>query len=173
LGAPTTTARAYSVEPAANASRFGEVARHDFDPGPLLQPVRDRRAGSVGQQVDHPPTLQIHHDRAVGAPAALRPVVHGHNPRRPWFGQRHAADQAQHRVGTRRHGQALEQPRSRLAALRRTDLALRLGQPAGPARMGGDQLRQALGKGAPGAFDVAAVEPSGPQPDTDTTPERG
>ncbi len=38
--------------------------------------------------------------------------------------------------------------------------------------MGGDQLRQALGKGAPGASGVAAVEPPGPQPDMDPATER-
>jgi len=38
--------------------------------------------------------------------------------------------------------------------------------------MGGNQLQQALGKGAPGAFGVSAVEPPGSQPDMDPAPER-
>ena len=60
----------------------------------------------------------------------------------------------------------------RLAAQRRPDLALRPSQPDSAARMGRNQLRQALGEGAPSAFDVAAVEPSRPQPDMDLAPER-
>lgn len=48
-----------------------------------------------------------------------------------------------------------------------------LHQPVGPARMGSDQLRQALGKGAPGTFGVSAVEPPGSQSDTHPAPEQG
>ena len=171
-GAPGAAPRACSVEPAADAARFGDVAGDDLNVRALPQPVRDCRAGAVGQQVDHAPTLQVHHDRAVDPALAHRPIVHGHNPRRLWSGQRQATDQAQHRVGTHRHGQAPRQSGSRFAAQRRTDLTLRLGQPGGPARMRGDQLRQALGKGAPSAFGVSAVEPPGSQPNMDAAPER-
>jgi hypothetical protein len=148
------------------------VACHHLDPGPLLQPGRDCCAGAVGQQVDHAPTLQVHHDRAVGASLAQRPVVHGHDPRRFRRRQWQPADEAQHRVWTGRHSQVVQQPCCCFAAQCRTDLALRLGQPGGPARMGRHQFRQALGKGASGAFGVAAVGPFRPYRDMDPAPDR-
>lgn len=170
--APGAAPRAYSVEPAVNAPRFGEVAGDDLKVRALPPPIRDCRAGAVGQRVDHAPAFEIHHDRAVGSALAHRPIIHGHNARRFWFLQRQATDQAPYRVGTRRQGQVRQQSRPRFAAQRRTDLTLRVGQPGGPARMRGDQLRQALGKNAPGALGVSAVEPSGSQPDMDAAPGR-
>ena len=138
------------------------VARDHLHPWPLPKPFRHSWGRAVGQQVDHAPALQVHNDRAVCPTLAQRPIVHRHDARRLHLGQWQATDQAQHRIGTRRHGQVLQHLRTCLAAKRRTDPALRLGQPVGSARMGRDQLRQALCKGAPGAFGVAAVEPSDP-----------
>jgi len=153
---------------------FGRtVACHDLDPGPLLQPCRNRRGRAIRQQVDYALPFQIEHDRAVGPPLAQRPVVHGHDPQRLQLRQRQPPDQAQHRVRAHRHGQMMKQPGTRLAAKHRANSTLSLAQPAGATRMGCHQLRQALGKSAPGAGRIAAVEPPHLQPDADLTPERG
>ncbi len=93
-----------------------------------------------------------------------------YNARRLRHRQGQPADEAQHRVGAGRHGKAVQQPRNGLTAQRRSGLALDLGQPGGAERTRDDQLRQALGEGAPGAFGVATMEPSYPQPDTDPAP---
>ena len=118
-------------------------------------------------------TLQVHHDCPTAAPLAQRPVVHGHDPRRFRRKKWQPADKAQHRVGAGRHGQAVQQPCCCFAAECHTDLALRLGQPGGPARVRRHQFRKTFGKGAPDAFGVAAVEPSRSQSDMDPPPHRG
>ena len=65
----------------------------------------------------------------------------------------------------------LEQSCLGLAAQRDAGSALGRGQPAGSACMGYHQLRHSLGKGAPGATGIAAVDSSHPQGDPDATPQ--
>lgn len=60
-----------------------------------------------------------------------------------------------------------------LAAEGQADLALRLGQPVGAARVRFDQLRQAFSKGMPDTGHVAAVKAPYTQTDADPAPKRG
>ena len=149
------------------------VAGDHLDPRPAPQPVGQHLGGPVGEQVQHAAALQVHQDGAVRAPLAHRPVVHAHDARRLLLGQRQAPDQTQHRVRARRHGQALKQARTAFAPERHPDPPLGLGQPAGAARVGSEQLGQALGEGAPSAGRVAAVKPAHAQVDPERPPERG
>jgi len=90
------------------------VAGDHLDPRPPSQPGSQCHCGAVGQQVDHAAPLQIDDDRAVAAPAALRPVINPDNTRVGLRRQRQLAEQAQHGVGAGRHGQPGQQPRTRL-----------------------------------------------------------
>ena len=150
----------------------GTIAGDDLDPGPLSQPLGGSGARATRQQVDHAAAFEAHHDRAVDPALADRPVIHGYNAGRVHLGQGHAPDQAQHRVGAGRHGQVSQQPRSSLATRRDIDLALGCGKAAGSTCLGQHQLRQPLGKGAPDATRVAAIEPSHSQRYPDTTSQR-
>jgi len=87
--------------------------------------------------------------------------------------QWHIPDQAQHRVRARWHGELGQQSGAGLAAEGQADLALRLGQPVGAARVRFDQLRQAFSKGTPDTGHVAAIKAPYTQTDADHTPKRG
>ena len=50
------------------------------------QPVCQRLGRAVGQKVQHAAALQVHHDRAVRASLAQRPVIHDYDAWRLWFG---------------------------------------------------------------------------------------
>ena len=70
------------------------VARDDLDRRAVPQPGGERRRGPVGEQVQRAAALEVHQDRAVGAPLAHRPVVHADDARRLRLGRRQAPDQA-------------------------------------------------------------------------------
>ena len=77
--------RAYSLE----------RSRHHLDGGLRAQPVAQRLGLPVGQQVDDAASLEVDDDRAVGLPAAQRPVVDADDPRRLHGRQRQASHQTQ------------------------------------------------------------------------------
>jgi hypothetical protein len=88
------------------------------------KPLRQGFSCPIRQQVQHAAALEIHHDRAIRASLAYRPVVHANDARRFRCRQRQLVDKAQHRVGAGRHGQMVQQPGTCLAAKGDTDPAL-------------------------------------------------
>ncbi len=156
------------------AGVFGRaVARDDPDPRPAPQPVRERRAGAVRQQIGDAPPLQVDQDGAIGAPLLERPLIDPQDTGRRAHRERPAPHEAQHRVGAHRHGQARREPRPGLAAQRDPDPPLSLGQPPRAAGTGREQTRQALGEGAPRAVRGATVEAAHAQADADLAPDGG
>lgn len=76
-------------------------------------------------------------------------------------------DQTEHRVRARRHGKMAQQPGTGVTTDSHADPSLRRGQPAGAPGMGRHQFGQPLGKRAPAAFGIAAVEPAYAQAESD------
>src|SRR4051794_6541431 len=58
----------------------GAVTDNGGDTGMLLQPRRQSVGTAVGQQVDHPPALEIAQDRAVALAFAPCPIIDAEHP---------------------------------------------------------------------------------------------
>jgi hypothetical protein len=110
------------------------------------------------QEVDDAVGVEVDEDRTVRAAPPQRPVVHAERARRLAGRQRGAADEAQQRVGARRHRQARCEPRPGLGPDRDAQRALRRRQAAGAPGAWGEQAGDALGEGATAATAIAAVE---------------
>jgi hypothetical protein len=75
--------------------RTGAVTADHLQLRVSAQPGGEGVGGAVGQQVDHPPLLQVDQDGAEVAPFPTRPVVDAKHPHRPGGRQGSTADQAQ------------------------------------------------------------------------------
>ena len=76
-------------------------------------------------------------------------------------------DEAEDRVGARRHPERAEQPRARLCSRRKAGADLRFGQAVRAAGMTGDKVRERLGERPPRAQLAEATNASNSQAQTD------
>jgi hypothetical protein len=72
----------------------GAVARDHLDRAVAFQPLRQGLRGAVGEQVDHPPHLQVDQNGPVGPPLLQGPIVHPQHAGRRALGQRNGAHEA-------------------------------------------------------------------------------
>ncbi len=93
------------------------VAGDSLDAWAAPKPLRQGPSGPVRQQVQHAAALQVHDNGAVWASLADRPLVYANPARRLQIWQRQPADQAQHGVRARRHGQVVQQSEASVAAI--------------------------------------------------------
>jgi hypothetical protein len=153
---------------------FGRaVAGHERHLGMATQPARERRPTSVGQEVHDAPGVQVDEDGAVRLPFADRPVIHTQGPGRWARRQRHAADQPQQRVGTRRHADLAEHARGALGARLPRGHHLRGGEAVRAPGMPGEEAGQPLGERAAPTGGLAAGEPAHAQREAHAPAERG
>jgi hypothetical protein len=152
----------------------GTVTADHLHPGMPPQPVRERLGASVRQEVDNPAPLKVAQDRAVAVAAAPRPIIHAEHPRGlAWCLRRAATEHAEQGGSPNRHGQAERKPRPGLAAERKADVALEVGQPRRPARPWLADLGQALAEDLARAGVRDATEPSGLDMEGDHAPLPG
>jgi len=74
-GAPWRAPLEKAPDPAANASRFGEVARDHLDTRVLAQPSGQRVCFAAGQQRHRAVPFEVHQHGAVGVALAQSPIV--------------------------------------------------------------------------------------------------
>jgi hypothetical protein len=106
-GAPWRAPLEKAPDPAANASRFGEVARDHLDTRVLAQPSGQRVRLAARQQRHRAVPFEVHQHGAVGVALAQSPIV-----------------DAEHGWGhDGRHGRLPYQAQQRVAAGRQPKLA--------------------------------------------------
>lgn len=138
----------------------GPITSHDFHPGVLIKPSRNRVRPPIRQKIDDAPTFEIADDRAVAAATTERPVVDADDAGRRMTRQISRSDQAQQRVATGRQGEPRRQARSGLTADRKPEVALNIAEPYRPPRLDAHDGGQALGENPPGAVQGRAPKPS-------------
>ena len=154
--------RAYSVE---------RVARDHLDRVAALEPIRQGLGGAVGQQVGHASGFQVNQNSPLCLPFLQRPVVHAQHSGRYALGQRKGAHEAQHGVGTGRHAEPVQQPRTSFTAAGNPNPALGGGETPGAASPRGQQVRQRLGECPAWTDRVTAIEPPDQEVETDLLPK--
>ncbi len=92
------------------------IAAHDLDAGTFREPVGDRASLPVRQEIDDPASLEIAQDRPIALSSPPGEIVDADDldAGGRWRGA--PAQDAEQRVRADRHGQALDEPRTRAAA---------------------------------------------------------
>src|SRR5687768_14979531 len=135
----------------------GTIADDDLDRRMVLEPRGQGLGRAIGQQVDPAPALEITEDRAVALAFAPGPVIDAEHPRRERRLEIGLADAAQQGRRADRHADPGGQTRSRIAAQRPSDGAMRGAQAVGMAGPATGDVRQGLAERAAraGVIDAA------------------
>jgi hypothetical protein len=137
----------------------GPIARHDAELGVLPEPGRQGRCRAIGQELDGPPSFQVHDDRAVAPPLAQGPVIDADHRGPFGRGDRQPPQCPQHRRRAGRHAEGVQKPSRRAAAERETSPDVGCRETARSLRVTRGQVSQRLGEGSASAVEVATVEP--------------
>ncbi len=141
----------------------GAVTGDDLDSAMPLEPLTHCGCRTVRQHVDHAMGFQVDEDGAVGPPFAQGPIIHSQHPRFLLRRQRRTVHQPQERIGAGRHRQGLEKPGPRFGPGGHAHRTLGRGQASCPPSPSRQKAGHWLGKGAPSAIGIAAVEAANPQ----------
>ena len=135
-----------------------------------MQPRCNVDAGTVRQQIERTPALQVDQERAVSTPLAKRPIINADDARGASCGQRQAANQAQHGIRTGRHTQIGQEASAGFAAEGDTDTGLRPSEAARASCPLRQELGQGFHEGAAATLGMLTVEASNLKTEADSTP---